>query len=551
MANKVKGIKYGPWAKYAALSEINPDVLYFITDKGGTVYRGSELVIPSRVIESINTGTTTIGNGTQYYYSFEIEAFNSNSAGATGTPSAPTKYSFDVYNKEAVDAIRTVLMNALQQHDAKLATNEASGHVWLTDDVNLSGSGNPNAASGYTAVTPEGVYKAISEAIGGIGGAMVFKGTIGSAGQDPEPTVTSLPTNNYEAGWTYRVVTAGTYASKTCEVGDLIISVKDGPSAGTTVIDADWTVAQTNIDGAVTVLGGASGSLTTNTVILGAGTSQIKSLENGSNGQYLRIQNGVPTWVNHPNADHGIAKCTCSTDFINSSNNGTATMVDSNAGTYKLVSGAIVAVAFTNMVSNKLGDVTLNVESTGAKLVYFRGAKIAENIIKAGETGTFMYNGTYWDLLAVDKKFADVAISGDYDDLDHKAIIYATNSESASTTARTLTLNDYTEGSTRLIAVKFTNGIIFNQNVNPTLRISNDSSSGTAKAIKWHGNNLKSSEILAGDTAIIINDGSYYNILSIDRQIDENPTSGSTNLVTSGGVYNAIQESALWWEPLT
>lgn len=75
--------------------------------------------------------------------------------------------------------------------------------------------------------------------------AMIFKGTIGAAADTP--TITALP-DTHEAGWTYRVVTAGTYASKTCEVGDLIICVKDG----TTASDGDWTVAQTNIDGAVT-----------------------------------------------------------------------------------------------------------------------------------------------------------------------------------------------------------------------------------------------------------------------------------------------------------
>ena len=72
--------------------------------------------------------------------------------------------------------------------------------------------------------------------------AMIFKGTIGTGG-----TVTELP-KIHEIGWTYRVITAGTYAGVKCEVGDLIICVKDG----TTVANSDWTVAQTNIDGAVT-----------------------------------------------------------------------------------------------------------------------------------------------------------------------------------------------------------------------------------------------------------------------------------------------------------
>jgi len=73
--------------------------------------------------------------------------------------------------------------------------------------------------------------------------AMVFKGTIGSSGA----TVTSLPATHYK-GWTYKVITAGTYAGQTCEIGDMIICVTDGTSA----TDSHWTVVQSNVDGAVT-----------------------------------------------------------------------------------------------------------------------------------------------------------------------------------------------------------------------------------------------------------------------------------------------------------
>lgn len=68
--------------------------------------------------------------------------------------------------------------------------------------------------------------------------AMVFKGVINSDSQLP---------SSHEAGWTYRVGTAGTYVGVKCEVGDLIICITDGISAN----NAHWTVAQTNIDGAV------------------------------------------------------------------------------------------------------------------------------------------------------------------------------------------------------------------------------------------------------------------------------------------------------------
>lgn len=83
----------------------------------------------------------------------------------------------------------------------------------------------------------------IASAIGAAD-AMRFKGTIGTGG-----TVTALPTSGVKVGDTYRVITAGTYASQVCEVGDLIIATATTPA---------WTVAQTNIDGAITSISGTS-----------------------------------------------------------------------------------------------------------------------------------------------------------------------------------------------------------------------------------------------------------------------------------------------------
>jgi len=72
--------------------------------------------------------------------------------------------------------------------------------------------------------------------------AMVFKGVLGSVGD----TTYALPTKDYSAGYTYRVVTSGTYADKFCEVGDLVIAIKDYSGSFS---DDDWAVVQTNIDG--------------------------------------------------------------------------------------------------------------------------------------------------------------------------------------------------------------------------------------------------------------------------------------------------------------
>ena len=60
----------------------------------------------------------------------------------------------------------------------------------------------------------------------------------------------ALPADGYKAGQTFRVAADGTYAGQECEVGDLIIVLKD--YVADTASDADFMVVQANIDGAVT-----------------------------------------------------------------------------------------------------------------------------------------------------------------------------------------------------------------------------------------------------------------------------------------------------------
>ena len=70
-------------------------------------------------------------------------------------------------------------------------------------------------------------------------GALIFKGTLGIS--DDGATVLVLP-DVHEEGWTYLVVTAGTYAGQLCEEGDFVICVSSGEAAS----DLDWTVVQGN-----------------------------------------------------------------------------------------------------------------------------------------------------------------------------------------------------------------------------------------------------------------------------------------------------------------
>lgn len=122
----------------------------------------------------------------------------------------------------------------------------------MTTKANLASptlTGTPKAptASAGTNTTQIATTAFVQSAVGnGIAAsdAMIIKGTIGTSG-----TITTLPTT-YKTGWTYRVVTAGTYAGQVCEIGDLIIALIDRNGSGNA--NSDWCVAQTNINGAIT-----------------------------------------------------------------------------------------------------------------------------------------------------------------------------------------------------------------------------------------------------------------------------------------------------------
>lgn len=64
---------------------------------------------------------------------------------------------------------------------------------------------------------------------------------------------------------------------------------------------------------------------------------------------------------------------------------------------FKLVTGAQVTVKFT--VTNTASNPTLNVNSTGAKAIYYRGAAIAKGYLVANHTYDFRYNGTQYELV--------------------------------------------------------------------------------------------------------------------------------------------------------
>lgn len=88
---------------------------------------------------------------------------------------------------------------------------------------------------------------------------------------------------------------------------------------------------------------------------------------------------------------------------------GTCTTAEATAAkvaslaSYNLVKNGIVSVKFTYAVP---ANATLNINNRGAKNIFYRGAKITAGIIAAGDIATFVYDGTQYQLIAVDSRNA-------------------------------------------------------------------------------------------------------------------------------------------------
>ena len=95
----------------------------------------------------------------------------------------------------------------------------------------------------------------------------------------------------------------------------------------------------------------------------------------------------------YSNASLGQGYATCST--------AEATVAKTaSLSSYSLTTGGYVSVKFTYAVP---ASATLNVNSKGAKAMYYRGAAITAGIIKAGDLAVFLYNGSQYHLVAIDR----------------------------------------------------------------------------------------------------------------------------------------------------
>lgn len=143
------------------------------------------------------------------------------------------------------------------------------------------------AQNGVTQADAQAELEAVHAKIDGLltsADAMQFKGVVNAEGD--------LPTT-YEPGWTWKVASAGSYKGNTCEVGDMIVAVVS--RSGTGNENSDFSVIQSNIDGAVT--GPASAVGDDLAAFDGATGKVVKDSGLKTADVLAAVENGKKVWV--------------------------------------------------------------------------------------------------------------------------------------------------------------------------------------------------------------------------------------------------------------
>ena len=187
----------------------------------------------NRLMTQYNTMHTSGGDhDNRYYTKTEVDTFMKSIASSSALTQLDEKLDAEITRATSVETLKAPL-------NSPTFTGTPTG---------------PTASLGTVSsqlATTEFVKNSVDNSISN-SGAMINMGTLGTGG-----TITSLPTV-YKTGWTYKIISDGTYAGKVCEAGDMISSLVDREE-GDAPNDDDWWVIQANINGAITNVGNSDG----------------------------------------------------------------------------------------------------------------------------------------------------------------------------------------------------------------------------------------------------------------------------------------------------
>ncbi len=213
-------------------------------------------------------------------------------------------------------------------------------------------TGNPTAPTqaaldGSTKIATTAYVDAATNAIIAAADVMVFKGVIDCSANPNYPAA--------DRGWAYRVSVAGKIGGASglnVEVGDLLLCLTDGTASGNqATVGANWSIAQTNVDGAV--IGPASAVDGTPMVADGATGKLLKNVTFAAFKASLAIASGDVSDFTEAVQDVMGGILTTSGDFTWTYNDGLGTLsavISNNAvNTGKIADDAVTYAKLQNI----------------------------------------------------------------------------------------------------------------------------------------------------------------------------------------------------------
>ena len=232
--------------------------------------------------------------------------------------------------------------------------------------------------------------KAVKDYIDALPEPMVFKGSLGTGG-----TITALPAAAASnEGFTYKVITAGTYQGIAADVGDTFIS--DGTA---------WVLIPSGDEPSGTVTTGSNGIKITGSPITSSGTIAIAGIN------VSQTANGMMTAADKKKLDsvYNYGECSTARNVLEK-----AVTINNITSLY---AGLKVAIRFTDTgtANPASGTLTLNINELGAKdivdaksnkvkMPYTSGGWLCNNMVSE-----FVYDGTAWVWVSRDNNNTNTA----------------------------------------------------------------------------------------------------------------------------------------------
>ena len=377
MANEIKKYKITQLQEDDTLLELHPesDADIINVKKGSDAYPGNATNVQKALEEmygmAIESGVTGVkGNAESTYRKGNVNLTPAN----IGAQPAFT------------DGSATIASESNGVVTIKVGVNQTSGKIANSSgsDITLGTAAKKGVATSISSSSTDNdlaTAKAVNDAITSLPSPMVFKGSLGTGG-----TITTLPTASAaNEGYTYKVITAGTYAGQAAGVGDLFICGKPEGSSS-----YSWILipAGDEPEGTVTSVGVSvpTGFSVSNTPITSSGTIAI-TFASGYSLPTTAKQNAWDAKYNKPSG--GIPK----TDL--------ASAVQTSLGkadtAYQKPSGGIPKTDLASAVQTSLGkadsavqSITATGDATGKATVSSGAASIGLTLKASGvSAGTY------------------------------------------------------------------------------------------------------------------------------------------------------------------